>query len=248
MDHSHLNNELLYSKYCSLINQTEGIYKNSFLESIPSSNETRTVLIANLLGTSVSEAMYLLNYLHKSLACKGDVCEFGVAQGLTSALLAHEIKNTDKSLWLFDSFQGLPKPSPKDELKDDIFNLGTIGAYEGTMSCPESMVRKRLAEIQFPEERTKVIPGFIEEVLNRAILPECVCFAYIDFDFYEPILAALDFLSETLTNDGYIVVDDYDFFSTGAKTAVDEFLENHSHFSISFPIVSAGKFCILKKQ
>jgi len=170
-----------------------------------------------------------------------------VAQGLTSALLAYEIKHTDKVLWLFDSFKGLPKPSPEDKLKDDIFNLGTIEAYEGTMSCPESMVRKRLAEIQFPEERVKIIPGFIEEAINTGPLPAKICFAYVDFDFYEPILTALEFLDKTLEVGGHIVVDDYNFFSTGAKTAVDTFLDGHNKYEIYFPLSSAGKFCILEK-
>ncbi len=107
MDHTHLNHELLYSKYSNLIYEIEGLFCNTLFESMPAGDKTRTALIANLLGTSVSEAMYLLNYLHKSMVLEGDVCEFGIAQGLTSALIAYEIRNTDKKLWLFDSFEGL---------------------------------------------------------------------------------------------------------------------------------------------
>jgi O-methyltransferase len=39
----------------------------------------------------------------------------------TSALLANEIRSTERTLWLFDSFKGLGKPSEKDLLIDDIF-------------------------------------------------------------------------------------------------------------------------------
>jgi len=247
LDHNHLSRELLYSKYRTLINEIEGVFCNGLFKDIPKGDETRTALIANLLGTSVSESIYLLNYLHKSLAVEGDICEFGIAQGLTSALLAHEIRNTDKNLWLFDSFEGLPKPSPQDQLKDDIFDLGTIEAYEGTMSCPLSMVKERLNEIHFPVERIKIVPGFIEETIKNNNLPKRVCFAYVDFDFYEPILTALEYLDKNLQAGGFVVVDDYDYFSTGSKTAVDEFLTLNKGYEIHFPIGSAGKFCILEK-
>jgi O-methyltransferase len=247
LNHSHLNHELLYSKYCSLINEIEGSFRNNQFQSIPIGDEIRTALIANLLGTSVSESMYLLNYLHKSMVLEGDICEFGIAQGLTSALLAYEIRNTDKNLWLFDSFEGLPKPSAQDQLKDDIFNLETIEAYEGTMLCPLSMIQERLKEIQFPKERTKIVSGFIEQTITNNKLPQKICFAYVDFDFYEPILTALKYIDKKLQSGGTIIVDDYDFFSTGSKTAVDEFLTVYQNYKIYFPIKSAGKFCILEK-
>src|SRR5450755_2563393 len=78
--------------------------------------EGRSELLAKLLGTQLSEAVYIINCLHRSLKLPGDVCEFGIAQGATSALLANEIRDTDKLLWLFDSFEGLPTPTEKDSL------------------------------------------------------------------------------------------------------------------------------------
>ncbi len=74
-------------------------------------------------------------HLNRALGLDGDVCEFGVAQGATSALIANEIRGTEKDLWLFDSFEGLPKPTDHDILIDDIFNLGSIDRYQGTMAC-----------------------------------------------------------------------------------------------------------------
>src|SRR2546427_13054800 len=78
--------------------------------------EGRSELLAKLLGTQLSEAVYVINYLHRSLKLAGDVCEFGVAQGATSALLATEIRDTDKLLWVFDSFAVLPQPTQKAPL------------------------------------------------------------------------------------------------------------------------------------
>ena len=106
-------------------------YLKLFPNPVP---EGRSELLAKLLGTQLSEAVYIINYLHRSLKLPGDVCEFGVAQGATSALLANEIRDTDKLLWLFDSFAGLPKPTEKDTLIHDIFGLGTIESTQGTMA------------------------------------------------------------------------------------------------------------------
>ncbi len=212
-------------------------------------NEIQISLLKNLIGTGFGEGLYILDSLQKSLTAEGDVCEFGVAQGATSALIANEIKNPNKNLWLFDSFEGLPAPTEKDSLINDIFNLGSMAAYKGKMACPMDMVKSRLSDINFPSERTKLIPGFIEKTIFNPDLPKKVCFAYIDFDFYEPILIALQYLDHVLQPGGIVIVDDYNFFSDGVKIAVDEFYAaNREKYELTFPIKSAGFFCILRKK
>lgn len=69
-------------------------------------NEIRPVLLGRLLGTPPSEAYFIVQALSKCKDVAGDVCEFGVAQGETSALIANEIALTgNKCLHLFDSFK-----------------------------------------------------------------------------------------------------------------------------------------------
>jgi hypothetical protein len=234
--------------YKSVIREIYELYRHQMFTGLPECTDQRLRLLAKLQGTNISEAIYILNSLYNSLSLPGDICEFGVAQGLTSALMAYEILPTDKNIWLFDSFEGLPKPTEKDLLKDDIFNLGSIEAYEGTMACKVDMVKDTLSEIEFPFNRAKVVPGFIEETINQPNLPSQICFAYVDFDFYEPILIALNFLDRVLSPGGHVVVDDYDWFSTGAKTAVDEFVAaTGSRYEFSLPIAGAGHFAVLKK-
>jgi O-methyltransferase len=220
--------DYLLQKYRTLITEVDGcLSEYVFPNLLPCPG--RIDLMTKLVGTPVGEAFYIIAHLQKSLNLFGDVCEFGVAQGATSALLANEIRSTEKTLWLFDSFKGLGKPSEKDLLIDDIFNLGTIDKYEGKMVSRVEEVESRLKAISFPFSRVKVIPGFIEDTIKYTNLPEKVCFAYVDFDFYSPISIALRFLNEHLVVGGFIVVDDYGFFSSGAKTAVDEFLREYRH-------------------
>lgn len=238
----------LENKYHKLITEVYRVYKH-ILPMLPDIDEKTITLMTQLDGTQVSEAIYILHYLNSSLELEGDICEFGIAQGLTSMLIAHQLKKTKKDIWLFDSFEGLPKPTKKDILKDDIFNLGTIEEYQGTMAHKPESVLSKMKNILFPLDRVKLVPGFIEETIYQNNLPKKVAFAYVDFDFYEPIKIALNFLDKALSEQGFILVDDYDFFSTGAKTAVDEFVkEAENHFELILPIEGVGHFCILKKQ
>ena len=215
-------------------------------------NEIRSKLLARLLGTQPSEAYFIVHALAMSKDVRGDVCEFGVAQGETSALIANEIQSGNKVLHLFDSFEGLPKPTEKDKLKDDIFSLGSMEAYSGTMLCPEEMVCARLRAISFPAQRFVIHKGFIDQVLrDDSSLPKEVSFAYVDFDFYDPIKLTLDFLHRRTSTGAIIIVDDYDFFSTGVKTAVDEFLEEKNSSAIIYeclvPDTRYGCFVVLTK-
>ena len=103
----------------------------------------------NLLGTPPSEAYFLVRFLYATKDIEGDVCEFGVVQGMTSKLIANEIKESSKNLHLFDSFEGLPEPTEKDQLKDDIFNLGSMQAYTCVMSNPQNSVRARKVKMRY---------------------------------------------------------------------------------------------------
>jgi hypothetical protein len=217
-------------------------------------NDIRIKLMARLIGTPPTEAYFIVQALSNCKNINGDVCEFGVAHGDTSALIANEIKlSGNKTLHLFDSFEGLPKPSEKDELKDDIFSLGNMAAYAGTMSSPEGMVIARLKAISFPAQMYLIHKGFIEQLIHKDNnLPKEICFAYVDFDFYEPIKITLKYLHTTTVRGAIIIVDDYDYFSTGSKRAVDEFLEEKNSaekcYECVVPNTQYGHFAILTKR
>lgn len=226
----------------------EGLFRQEVAPDLPA-NERRFELLERTIGTPIDEVYYLLKALHEALAVDGDICEFGVAQGTNSAILANEILATERALWLFDSFEGLPKPTAEDELIDDIFELGQMAKYEGRMAHGEERVRGRLAEVGFPEPRTRIVKGFIEETSQGAELPTAVCFAYLDFDFYQGTKIALDLMHARMPAGGRLVVDDYGFFSSGVEKAVAEFLEREGDaYELEVgPAFSAAKFATLRK-
>ena len=234
--------------HCNDAVEIEELYRYFVFPEL-SKRDGRAELLNELTGTTVGEAIYIIRNLHLGLQVPGDVCEFGVCEGNTSRLLAAEIMPmSDRRLWLFDSFEGLPAPSAEDKLVNDVFELGSISCYQGRFACPESVVLGKLESIGFPTERTKVKKGWINEVIRTNDLPLQVAFAYVDFDFYKPISDALNFIDDRMQAGGRIVVDDYGFFSEGAQLAVDQFVaRTGNRFKFEMPLPFAGAFCILSK-
>jgi O-methyltransferase len=228
--------------------EVEELYRRFLFTDLPQ-REGRARDLSDLIGTTVSEAIYVIKNLHDGLKVAGDVCEFGVAQGATSKLLASEILPlNERKFWLFDSFEGLPAPTREDKLIHDIFKLGTMEKYKGTMASPESEVLGKLASVKFPRERIKVKKGWVKDAIKTGELPAKVAFAYVDFDFYEPIKDALEFLDTRMPAGGRIVVDDYGYFSEGAQLAVDQFVAAAGdRYKFEMPLPFAGHFCILSK-
>lgn len=238
----------IQNKYIESIEQIESFFLEKIFKDIKTDDFGKK-LLSELYGTSISEAFYIIHYLRNSLKLSGDICEFGVGNGATSVLLGYEIKKTNKKLFLFDSFKGLSKPTPKDRLINDIFGLGSMHKYEATMAYTQKDVLEKLSSIKFPKTRLNIIPGFIEKTILNKRVPKKVCFGYLDFDLHSPTKIALEFLDKVLISGGYIIVDDYDYFSTGVKTAVDEFMVKYKNkYDLIHPHKFAGHFCIIKKK
>jgi O-methyltransferase len=180
--------------------------------------------LANLTGTPAFQALFILDSLHRTKCIQGDICEYGVAQGRTSALIAATLNQSgsDKRLWLYDSFEGLPKPSTKDALLHDLYGLGDMARYEGMFSIPEDFVQAELDRSGFPRDRVTICKGWIEAVTLPTRSPPMISFAYLDMDFYQSTKDVLSLLIERMSVGGIAIVDDYEFFSSGVKTAVDE--------------------------
>jgi O-methyltransferase len=231
-------NHTVIEEYVRLLASTRGA---SLTES-----PLRVRLLSRLVGTGVGEASHLIVSIAAVRDLPGDVCECGVGSGATSVLLANELRGTGKVLWLYDTFAGLPAPTAEDQLIDDIDQLGSMTAYAGRMNHPEAEMRARMKEAGVDASCFRVVADLFDSNITADRLPDRICFAYIDFDFYAPIKAALEKLSPRLTPGGIIVVDDYGFFSSGAQTAVDEFLARTNSFSIEVPDYCTDHFAILR--
>jgi O-methyltransferase len=238
--------QVMDSELIRFLSEVEEGIRNTTLPKLPKKKNRHDIMIDSLNFSL--QPFFLLNYLNEVLNVPGDVCEFGCSHGASTALFANEILATKKSLWIYDSFEGLSKPTEKDVLINDIAHLGSIDKYEGEMAHPQERVVRRLLKIGFPATRTYVVPGFIEKTAKLGKFPNEISFAYIDFDFYEPIKTGLTIVKDRLHPKGIIVVDDYGFFSAGAQTAVDEFIQEQQGRFVLEKIPDWGGKCVALRR
>jgi O-methyltransferase len=151
----------------------------------------------------------LTQMLQQAMHVPGDVLEAGVFQGGTARLLKRILgETTDKSLWLFDSFEGMAKVSTSDRFHEHAFADTSLEAVSNVVGHePHIHYRK----------------GWIPETF-KGLDDLKLCFAHIDVDLYQSFLDCLDFIYPRLSAGGVIVFDDYGGASCpGARQAVDEF-------------------------
>ena len=106
-----------------------------------------------------------------------------------------------------------------------------------------------MQSINFSNDKLIVNKGFFNaESMTKMKLPNTVSFAYLDFDFYQPTLDGLNYLNNVLSLGGIIIVDDYDFFSTGVKTSVEEWFKvNSKSYTKKIIKTKSASFAILEK-
>jgi len=156
----------------------------------------------------------------------GDFIECGAWRGgatifMRAALLAYN--DPDRSVWVADSFQGLPAPNPgvyPADLGDEYFKHGD------QLAIPADTVRLNFARYGLIDNRVKFLVGWFKDTLPLAPI-ERLSILRIDADMYEGTIQSLELLYSKVSPGGYIIVDDYGAVE-GCRKAVDVFrLQQH---------------------
>lgn len=153
---------------------------------------------------------------------RGDVVEFGCYVGTTSVYLAKTILDTDKKLFVYDSFEGLP-----EKTKEDVSSLGEP-FKAGELCAPKKQFINNIIKAKVPMPRIK--KAWFSELIGDD-LPEKISFAFLDGDYYESIKTSLKLIEPKLSPDAVIIVHDYGNQALpGAAKAVDEWLAARPHY------------------
>ncbi len=170
------------------------------------------------------ELLVILRELEKVLQKKipGDTVEMGCYEGTSALFLARMMQtyDQDKKLWLYDSFEGLPVKTKEDEsAAGEWFKEGELRASKARLA--KNFVK---AGLKIPEIKKA---WFYE--LDPEDLPDQICFAFLDGDFYESIMDSLKLVWPKLVPGGIIVIDDYQNQALpGVGKAADEFANEHN--------------------
>ena len=163
------------------------------------------------------ESKKIVEIARESLVFDGDLVELGCYKGDTSLLLADVIRGTDKRLWIYDSFEGLPAKNEKDNSE-----IGRAFC-EGELRVTKREVKERFlrAGIRLP-----IIKKAWFSELNDDDLPREISFAFLDGDFYRSIKDSLALIEGRMCQGGVIVIHDYNNQALpGVARAVDEWMK-----------------------
>ena len=168
----------------------------------------------------------------------GDLIECGVWRGGTCIFMRGLLKalgDRDRTVWVADSFQGLPDPDPEVSPLDAISHefLKVIGGFSVTLEAVQSNFR----EYDLLDNQVRFLPGWFADSLGPAPI-ENLALIRLDADYYDSTVQALEALYGKLSSGGYIIIDDYGIYTLGAKRAVDEFRARHS---IEQPLVMVNE-------
>ena len=126
----------------------------------------------------------------------------------------------DRHAWAFDSFEGFPELSVKDEGERSQALLG-----ETQWGVPESDCREIILSSGISPERAHVIKGWFSDTLpSRVKEIGPIAILRLDGDLYESTKTCLDELFDSVVPGGAVIIDDYGVYP-GAKRAWDEFNE-----------------------
>lgn len=163
------------------------------------------------------ETKKILSTAKDCLAVEGDFVELGCYKGDTSLMLAEILKGSDKKLWIYDSFEGLPEKSSEDE--------SAVGKdfQEGVLAVSRKEVKSRFLRAGLPVPEIK--KAWFNE-LTLEDLPEKIAFAFLDGDLYESIKDSLRLVQDKVDANSIIIVHDYTNEALpGVAKAVDEWIK-----------------------
>lgn len=179
----------------------EGERRSKDLEKINKVNEETQMLMTN------DEAYKIIMATRNSKKVPGDIAEVGVYKGGTAKLICEE--KGEKSLHLFDTFEGLP------EIKDIDKSKHRKGQYPSNYYEVKKYL-KNYPKVNFYQG---IFPSTADQVKDKKF-----SFVHLDVDIYESTLEALKFFFPRMSKGGVIISHDY-VMAPGVRKAFDEFFE-----------------------
>jgi hypothetical protein len=168
-------------------------------------------------------------------AVPGDFAECGVWRGgsvLAMILKLQELGVDDRTIHLYDTFEGMTKPSERDTSRydDPALATWTEPSDDGERAWSqffqpevfnEDAVRDLLRATLYPEARLNFVTGPVEQTLPDGA-PDQLALLRLDTDWYESTRHELVHLYPRLSVGGVLIIDDYGHWD-GARQAVDEY-------------------------
>ena len=162
----------------------------------------------------------------------GDVIETGAWRGGATIFMRAILKEyniTDRTVWVADSFQGLPVPDTKNHPDDP-----HLEQYK-ELAVSLEKVQDNFSRYDLLDNQVKFLKGWFKDTLPNAPINQ-LALLRMDGDYYESTMDALVNLYPKLSVGGWIIIDDYGCIPACAR-AVNDYRKMHNITSV---IQSAG--------
>lgn len=184
-----------------------------------------------------------MNQLHAAMETvvreniEGDFIETGVWRGgscifMNGFLQANNI--TDRTVWVADSFEGLPAPNLEQYPKDYGDYLHTFDYLRVSLETVQENFRK----YDLLNDQVKFLKGWFKDTLPSAPI-EKIAIARLDGDMYESTMDSLVNLYDKVTTGGFIIIDDY-----GLVTCAEAVTDFRNERNLQAPIIKIDDFGI----
>jgi O-methyltransferase len=151
----------------------------------------------------------------------GDLIETGVWRGGACIFMKANLVaggDTDRTVWVADSFQGLPPPNaalyPADT-GDDLYTRSGL-------SVGADQVRHNFARYGLLDDRVQFLVGWFKDTLPTAPI-ERLSLMRLDGDMYESTWQAIEALYPKLSPGGFCVIDDFGSHESQAGLAIRDY-------------------------
>jgi O-methyltransferase len=161
----------------------------------------------------------ITDVIHRGIP--GDLIETGVWRGGATIFMRGVLKafrDTSRTVWVADSFQGLPRPDI-DRYPQDAGD--TYWESNNVFAVSLDEVRANFAKYGLLDDQVRFLEGWFKDTLPGAPI-ERLAVLRLDGDMYSSTADALTHLYPKLSVGGYVIIDDYNN-EPRCRQAVDDF-------------------------
>ncbi|MDA9657595.1 TylF/MycF family methyltransferase [Alphaproteobacteria bacterium] len=230
--------KMVYLKYFSIVLMSK-IFASE--EQKLKTSLTLKMLPFSMGGPKALENAFEVTALIEKKEVQGSLVECGVAEGGTAAMMAltsQKLGKKTRTKWFFDSYEGLPEPTPEDyeEGKTGHFIRPLPrGSCLGTIEQVQDLMFNNL---NFTENDVHLIKGWFQNTIPKyKDKVSSIAILRLDGDWYESTKIPLENLYDNVNKGGYIIIDDY-ATCFGSRKAVDEFRKQRN---ITTPLLLDGR-------
>jgi len=234
--------ELLKKNITGLLHKDPGQHlssQNVFNQTIRENGEDWPNTAETMIGLKrINNIQYCIEQIVAN-GVRGDLIETGVWRGGACIFMRALLKVygiTDRTVWVADSFEGLPKVNVAQYPKDA--NLGWLHTVNYLAVSLEE-VKKNFERYDLLDGQVRFLKGWFKDTLAQAPIKN-LALLRLDGDLYESTMDSLKALYPKLSVGGYIIIDDYQI--TACRSAVEDYRKQHSITESIIPIDNQAVF------